>query len=56
MHLRIIQKVTERHAWKVRYQGTTESSHIVHCTRALREVLMLKYKTVNMGNSITCTL
>jgi hypothetical protein len=32
-HLRIIQKIPEQHTGKTRNQGTTEQSHIGHCTR-----------------------
>jgi hypothetical protein len=32
-HLKIIQKITEQHTRKVRNTGTTENSHIGHCTR-----------------------
>ena len=31
-HLKIIQKIPEQHIRKARNPGTTENSHIVHCT------------------------
>ena len=31
-HLKIIQKIPEQHTGKARNQGTTENSHIGHCT------------------------
>jgi hypothetical protein len=31
-HLKIIQKIPELYTGKARSQGTTENSHIVHCT------------------------
>jgi len=30
-HHKIIQKIPEQHNWKVRHQGTTQSSHMWHC-------------------------
>ena len=31
-HFKIIEKIPEQHNGKVRNQGTTENSHIGHCT------------------------
>jgi len=31
-YFRVIQKIREQHARKTRRQGTTENSHIGHCT------------------------
>jgi hypothetical protein len=31
-HLKIIQKISEKHSWKARYQATTDKSHIWQCT------------------------
>jgi hypothetical protein len=31
-HLQIIQKIPEQHTGEARNQGTTENSHIGHCT------------------------
>jgi hypothetical protein len=31
-HLKMIQKIPEQHNGKTRNQGTTENSHIGHCT------------------------
>ena len=44
--------IPEQHTGKARNQGTTENSHTGYCTRTL-EVLILKYKIYNMGNSST---
>ena len=30
--LKIIQNISEQHEWKTLLQGTTENSHIEHCT------------------------
>jgi hypothetical protein len=53
-HLKIIQKISEQHTLTARYQGTTDNSHIGHCTHTA-ESTDVKYKIFNMGNSITCT-
>ena len=34
-NLKIIQKIPKQHSLKARNQGTTENSHIGHCTQAL---------------------
>ena len=31
-HFKVIQKIREQHTWKTWSQGTTENSHIGHCT------------------------
>ena len=53
-HLKIFQIVPEHHTGKTQNQGTADNSHIGHCTHILWKVLMLKYKTFNMGCNITC--
>jgi hypothetical protein len=40
---------------KARNQGTTENSHIGHCTH-IAESTDVKYKTFSMGNNITCIM
>jgi hypothetical protein len=30
-HFKIIQEIFEEQTWKVRYEGTTANSHIMHC-------------------------
>jgi hypothetical protein len=52
----IIHKIPVQQKRKARYQGSTEYSYIGHSTHTLREVLILKYKTFNVGNSITCSI
>jgi hypothetical protein len=53
-HLKIIQKVSERHTGKAQNKGTTENTHIGHCTH-ISGRNNVRYKTFNMGN-ITSTI
>jgi hypothetical protein len=32
-HLKIIQKISNKRAWKAEHHGTTENGHIGHCPR-----------------------
>jgi hypothetical protein len=54
-HIKIIQKIPEQYNGKARYQGTTENSHIGHCTRTAGST-DVKYRTLNMGNSFICSI
>ena len=40
---------------KALYQGTTDNSHIGHCTDSA-ESADVKVSNINMGNNITCTI
>jgi hypothetical protein len=35
-------------------QGTTETSHVGHCTRDSKNTGLNKHKTFNVGSNITC--
>ena len=52
-HLKIIQKIPQQHNRKARNQGTTEDSHIVHCTHTEESIdVKVQY---NIVNSVICT-
>jgi len=53
-HPRITQEIPEQHIAKARNQGTAKNSSTGHCTLA-SEIIDVKFKTLNMGNDITCT-
>ena len=54
-HLRIIQEIPVQHTRKARIQGTTENSHIVHCTCTLESTNAKSMQKFSMGNNITCS-
>jgi hypothetical protein len=54
-HIKTTQKIPEQHTRKAQNQGTTENSHISHCTHTSK-VLIYTYKTFDMGNYIISTL
>jgi hypothetical protein len=54
-HLKIIHKIPGQNTGRVRSQGTTENSHIGYCPHNT-ESTNVKYKTINKGNNITCTI
>ena len=45
-----------RPIWKARNQGTTETSHVGHCTHNLESADVNEYKTLNVGSNITCSM
>jgi hypothetical protein len=47
-HLKIIQKIPEQHTGKARNQGTTENSHIGHCTHT-SESTNVKVQNIQHG-------
>jgi hypothetical protein len=53
-HLKIIQKIRKQHTGKARHQDTTKNSQF-DTTCIFRKVLMYKYKTFIIINSIKCT-
>jgi hypothetical protein len=52
-HLRITQKIPEKHNRRRRNRGTTENSHTGHCTHT-EESINVKVQ-YNTGNSVICT-
>ena len=54
-HLIITQNVPEQHTRKPRNQGTTENSHIGHCTHSAESANVKVQNICNMRNNITCS-
>jgi len=53
-HLRMFQEVPEHYTGKGGYQATKKT--ILYTAHMYWKVLMERYKTFIMGNSITCTM
>jgi hypothetical protein len=47
-NLKFVQKVPDKHTWRAQHQGTTNNSHIVHCTHTL-ESTDVKVQNVYRG-------
>jgi len=55
-HLNIMQTVPEQHTGKARYQGTTENSHIGHCTHTAGSADVNAQNIFQVRNHITCSI
>ena len=55
-HLKIIQKISEKHTWKARCQETTHKTALLGTSHMLRKVLTLKSAAYIRRSNITCTI
>ena len=49
---RIIQNISEQHEWKTLLQGTTENSHIEHCTRNSESAKVIVQSVLSWGKTL----
>jgi hypothetical protein len=54
-NVKIFPTIPERQTWKTGHQGTADNSHVRHCTH-ISESNNVKYKSLIMGNNITCII
>ena len=55
-HFKLIQKIPEPHTQKAQNKGTTENSHIGHCTHTLESTIVKVQNIFNMQSYITCSI